>query len=51
MALGTTPRKSTRRGEGQVDIPIRLADVRCEPGDRVYADEDGLLLLDASDAG
>lgn len=46
MALGATPRKSTRRNEGQVDIAIRLADVRCEPGDRVFADEDGILLLD-----
>jgi regulator of ribonuclease activity A len=46
MALGTTPRKSTRRGEGQVELRIQLADVPCLPGDRVFADEDGLLLLD-----
>jgi regulator of ribonuclease activity A len=46
LALGATPRKSTRRDEGQVDITIRLADVGCEPGDHVFADEDGVLLLD-----
>ena len=48
MALGVTPRKSVRRGEGQVDIPIRLGDVWCRPGDAVHADEDGVLLLDPS---
>lgn len=47
MALGVTPRKSVRRGEGRVDIPIRLADVGCRPGDAVYCDEDGVVLLDA----
>jgi len=46
MALGVTPRKSTRRGEGQIDIPIQLDGVACSPGDRVFADEDGVLLLD-----
>lgn len=48
MALGVTPRKSVRRGEGQVDIPIQLGDVWCHPGDAVYGDEDGVLLLPAS---
>ena len=46
MALGVTPRKSVRRGEGQVDIPIQLGDIWCHPGDLVYADDDGVLLLD-----
>lgn len=47
MAIDVTPRKSVRRGEGQVDISIQLGDVWCHPGDLVYADEDGVLLLDA----
>jgi regulator of ribonuclease activity A len=46
MALGATPRKSVRRGEGQVDLPVRIGDVWCMPGDRVYADEDGVLIVD-----
>jgi regulator of ribonuclease activity A len=46
LALGTTPRKSTRRGEGQVDLAIQLGGIWCSPGDRVYADEDGVLLLE-----
>jgi regulator of ribonuclease activity A len=46
MALGATPRKSVRRGEGQVDLPVRIGDVWCRPGDRVYADENGVLIVD-----
>jgi len=46
MALGVTPRKSVRRGEGQVDIAIQLGGVWCHPGDIVYGDDDGVLLLD-----
>lgn len=45
MALGCTPRKSTRRGEGQTDIAIRLGDVDCHPGDHIFCDLDGVLLL------
>ena len=47
MALGVIPRKSVRRGEGRVDIPIRLADAGCRPGDAVYCDDDGVVFLDA----
>lgn len=47
MALGTTPRKSTRRGEGQVNLPVQLGpDVWVNPGDWVFADRDGVLILD-----
>ena len=48
MALGVTPRKSVRRGEGQTDIPIELGDIWCRPGDAVFADEDGVLVLGGS---
>ena len=44
-ALGTTPRKSVKNGEGQVDIPISLAGIECRPGDQLFADEDGILIL------
>ena len=46
MALSTTPRKSVRRGEGQVDIPIQVGGIWCKSGDRIYGDNDGVLLLD-----
>lgn len=43
-ALGTYPRRSVRRGEGQRDIPVEFAGVRFKPGDHVYCDEDGILV-------
>ena len=42
-ALGTNPRKSEKRGEGQRDIPVTFAGVCFRPGDFVYCDEDGIL--------
>ena len=48
MALNVTPRKSVRRGEGQVDIPIQIGNIWCESGDVVYGDDDGILLLNGS---
>lgn len=47
-ALAATPRKSTRRNEGQTGIEIQIGGVVCRSGDRVYADEDGVLLLDSA---
>jgi regulator of ribonuclease activity A len=46
-ALASIPRKSERRGEGQIQIPIEIAGVACRPGDRLVADEDGVIILDA----
>lgn len=46
MALGTTPRKSVRRGEGQIDLPVQIGNIWCRPGDKVYADENGVLIVD-----
>jgi regulator of ribonuclease activity A len=45
-ALGTVPRKSERRGEGQRDIPVAFAGVTFSPGDWVYCDEDGVVVAD-----
>jgi regulator of ribonuclease activity A len=52
-ALGATPRKSTRRGEGQRDLPLQIAGVAVRPGDQVVCDADGVViappgLLDAA---
>jgi regulator of ribonuclease activity A len=49
LAMGTTPRKSVRRGEGQMDLTVRIGDVKVNPGDLVYADEDGVLILSPDD--
>ncbi len=45
-ALATNPRKSQKRGEGQRDIPVSFADIRFQPGDFLYADEDGIVVAD-----
>ena len=43
-ALGTNPRRSVKKGEGERDIPLNFADANFTPGDYLYADEDGILL-------
>jgi regulator of ribonuclease activity A len=45
-ALAAIPRKSERRGEGQIQVPIEIAGIACRPGDRLVADEDGVIILD-----
>jgi regulator of ribonuclease activity A len=45
QALGNTPRKSTRRGEGVTNIPVQIGNVLVNPGDLVFADNDGVLFL------
>jgi regulator of ribonuclease activity A len=45
-ALASIPRKSERKGEGQIQLPIEIAGIACRPGDRLVADEDGVLILD-----
>jgi regulator of ribonuclease activity A len=45
MALAATPRKSVRKGEGDTALPVDLGDTVCTPDDRVFADQDGILLL------
>ncbi len=46
-ALAATPRKSERRGEGQTGLAVTIAGIRIIPGDRLFADEDGVLVLTA----
>lgn len=43
-AIGTTPRKSVKRGEGQRDVEVTFAGVRFEPGAWLYADADGVVV-------
>ncbi|MCB9682558.1 MAG: ribonuclease E activity regulator RraA [Alphaproteobacteria bacterium] len=44
MALGTHPRKSWKRGEGEVDLEVGFAGVTLEPGAWLYADDDGVIV-------
>ena len=43
-ALGTNPRKSTKNGDGLVDVPVNFGGVNFVPGHWLYSDEDGILV-------
>lgn len=47
FALGTVPRKTEKHGVGQRDIPVTFGGVTIAPGDSVYADPDGIVVLSA----
>ena len=42
-ALAACPRRSVKRGEGQRDVTVRFAGLVVQPGDYLYADEDGMI--------
>jgi regulator of ribonuclease activity A len=44
-ALGTNPRKSTKTGAGQRDIPVEFGGVVFKPGDIAYSDDDGIVVI------
>lgn len=50
-ALAAIPRKTVRNGEGQRDLAVTLAGIRIAPGDIVFADEDGVLVLSKDEFG
>ena len=43
LAIGTTPRKSKKRRDGETGVSVSFAGITIRPGDYLYADEDGLL--------
>jgi regulator of ribonuclease activity A len=44
-ARGTSPRKSCKFGEGQSDLQISIAGTAIKPGDMIYADTDGIVIM------
>lgn len=44
-AMATTPKKSVKRGAGERDVSVRFAQVEFHPGDQLYADQDGIVVL------
>jgi regulator of ribonuclease activity A len=44
-ALGSNPRKSAKLAAGQVDVPVRFGGVGFRPGEHLYSDEDGVVVL------
>lgn len=45
-ALALCPMPPAKRGAGQSDVPVRLQGVAIQPGDWLYADDDGIVVLD-----
>jgi regulator of ribonuclease activity A len=43
-ALGVNPIKSSKTGEGEIDVAIEFGGVRFGPGQWIYCDEDGLVV-------
>ena len=46
-ALGTNPRKSSKSGEGQRDVPVEFGGVEFTPGDIAHSDDDGIVVVTA----
>jgi regulator of ribonuclease activity A len=44
-ALGSNPRKSAKLAAGQVDVPVRFGGIGFRPGEHLYSDEDGVVVL------
>ena len=47
-ALDTHPLKSVKNNVGQLNIPVRFADVTFRPGEFVYSDNDGIVVSEKS---
>jgi regulator of ribonuclease activity A len=43
-ALNCHPLKSNKRNEGQLNVPLRFAGVNFEPGQYLYADDNGIVI-------
>lgn len=44
-ALGTVPKRGTRTGSGELDVPVSFGGLTFLPGRRLVADEDGVIML------
>ena len=47
-ALGTHPLKSVKKGIGEIDVPVSFLNVTFNPGNYLYADEDGIIVAKES---
>ena len=48
QAIGAVPVKTDKRGLGDRDVPVTFGGVTFHPGDRVAADNNGVIVLGAS---
>lgn len=44
QALGTHPRKTDKRGLGDLNVPVTFAGVTFQPGHSLYADNNGIVV-------
>jgi regulator of ribonuclease activity A len=44
-ALGTVPKRGSRTGAGERDVPVHFGGVTFNPGDHLVADADGVIVL------
>jgi regulator of ribonuclease activity A len=44
-ALGTTPRTSSKTGDGERDLALQLGGILFTPGDIFYGDDDGIVVV------
>lgn len=48
MALASSPRRSLKNGEGTAGVPVEIGGTLCRPGDLLFADDDGVVVIDAA---
>jgi regulator of ribonuclease activity A len=48
-AIGSTPRPSGKEGLGEIDVPVTFGGVMFRPGDMLFSDEDGVVVLDPAE--
>ena len=46
FSIGTCPRKSIKKGEGDINVPVAFSGVLFKPGHFLYADEDGIVVCE-----
>lgn len=44
QAIGATPLKTEKRGIGDLNVSVRFAGVEINPGDYIYADNNGIIV-------
>ena len=47
-ALGSVPKRSSKEGVGEVDVPVEFGGITFAPGAILTSDDDGIVVLDAS---
>jgi regulator of ribonuclease activity A len=43
-AMGSNPRKSRKKGDGELDVVVSFGGISVKPGNWVYSDEDGIVV-------